>query len=44
MTDFRSPKELCFSTANTAEAWRKWELAFKIYYAAAELNKKEGKT
>ena len=44
MTKFRPPKEICFSTPNTAELWRKWELAFKTYYAAAKLSKKDGKT
>ena len=44
MAKFRPPKEICFSTDHTAEAWRKWELAFRIYYTAAELSKKEGKT
>ena len=44
MAEFRPPKEMCFSTYHTAEAWRKWELAFRTYYTAARLSKKEGKT
>ena len=44
MTEFRPPKEMSFSSPNTAEAWRKWELAFKTYYKAAELSKKEETT
>ena len=41
MTEFRPPKEMSFSSPNTTEAWRKWELAFKTYYKAAGLSKKE---
>ena len=44
MAEFKPPKEICFSTDHTAEAWRKCELAFRTYYTAAELSKKEGKT
>ena len=44
MAELCPPKEMCFSSSNTAEAWRKWELAFKTYYAAAELSKKDAKT
>ena len=44
MTELRTPNEMCFSTDNTAEAWRKWEMAFRTYYTATELSKNEGRT
>ena len=44
MTELHTPKEMCFSATGAAEAWRKWEMAFKTYYAAVELSKKEPKT
>ena len=44
MAEFKPPNEMCFSSANTAEAWRKWEVGFQTYHTASELSEKEGKT
>ena len=41
---FKPPPSLCFSGSNLAEEWRRWELQFKIYHVAAELDKKSGQT
>ena len=44
MAEFRPPKEMYFSTNNTAEARHKWKLAFRIDHVAANLSKQKGKT
>ena len=40
--DFKPPPSMRFDfAANLAETWRKWEQQFRIYFTAAELDKKK---
>ena len=44
MEKLKAPSSMQFGAAKVAETWRRWEQHFRIYYAAAELDKKAPKT
>ena len=44
MEKLKAPSAMQFGTTNVAESWRRWEQQFRVYFEAAEVNKKAPKT
>ena len=44
MEKLKAPTHMNFGSSNVADSWRKWEQQFRIYFQAAEVEKKSRQT